>query len=639
MRQRPLSPAQEGADMNGTHVQPDAASSRGQQAQIVLQFAVTTAVMLLIGAFLPANSQPGISGSSGLVAIRLVSYSLLASTLVLLILHNVRNPIIQREFTGLLRQKRTIVLQCGVAAVLTLLIALRWPSEPHLALSGGRSQEIFRLLCYGLLGAVLLLLPVFPATSIVGEKKQGTLALLLNSPLGGWRIFVGKMTAILGFAAILLMLTIPAVAACYALGGVSFSDVAGVYVILALTCLQCAALGLLISSYAGSSDAAVRWTYGWVLLLSVLSLVPHYFFVGSGGWRGEVVDWLRCASPFAAMMARLGAADVGSRGVASTIDVVGRFMQLSIASTVVCSIWTMSRLNHRLFDQPHSVGLIVEEQGLATRILRRFIFIVDPDRRSGSIGRFVNPVMIKEFRCRRFGRLHWLLRLVAGCAVLSLALSILTTTRTIEWDVATIGGILVLLQVALLVLITPSLAAGLISHERESGGWELLQMTPLQVRRIVSGKLLSVLLTLMLVLCATLPGYLVMVYIEPGQRFQVQRVVMCLLGTAVFAMLGSAAIGSLFRSTAAATAAAYLLLLGVCGVPLLVWLGRDAPFGHDVVEAALTINPIAAAMNVIRLPGFRDYELIPANWWFLGAGSVVGFLTLFWQTRRLTEPQ
>ena len=523
---------------------------------------------------------------------------------------------------------------------LTLLVALRWPTDSQLALSGSRSQEIFRLLAYGLLGAILLLMPVFPATSVVRERKQGTLALLLNTPLGPWRILGGKMLAILGLAAVMLALTVPAMAACYALGGVSLSrDVLRVYIVLGLTAVQCTALGLLVSTYALTTDAAVRWTYGCVLMLSVITLLPHYFFIGLGGLYGDVVTWLRCASPFAAMMATLGAADTGARGVMSTADVTGRFVLLALASTAVFAVWTVGRLNHKLFDQARSAGTIVEDQSLPVRILRRLIFIVDPQRRSGAIGRFVNPVMVKEFRCRRFGRLHWLLRLVAGCAVLSLALSILTTTRTIEWDVPTIGGILVLLQVALLVLITPSLTAGLITAERETGGWVLLQMTPMSVVRIVWGKLLSVLLTLLLVLCATLPGYLVMVYIEPGQRFQVQRVVICLFATAAFGMLASAAVGSLFRHTAAATAAAYAVLLAVCGAPLLVWLGRDAPFGHDVVEAALTINPIAAALSVIRLPGFRDYDLIPANWWFLGIGSAIGLAALLWQTRRLAQPQ
>ncbi|HUQ67992.1 MAG TPA: ABC transporter, partial [Planctomycetaceae bacterium] len=151
-------------------------------------------------------------------------------------------------------------------------------------------------------------------------------------------------------------------------------------------------------------------------------------------------------------------------------------------------------------------------------------------------------------------------------------------------------------------------------------------------------KLLSVLLTLLMVLCATLPGYLVMIYIEPGQRFQVQRVVICLFATMVFSMLSSAAVGSLFRHTAAATVAAYGLLIAVCGVPLLIWLGRDAPFGHDFVEAALTVNPIAAALTVIRLQGFHDYDLIPANWWFLGIGSAISLIVLLWQTRRLSQP-
>jgi ABC-type transport system involved in multi-copper enzyme maturation permease subunit len=550
------------------------------------------------------------------------------------------NPILQREMVGVLRQKRTVLLQCGIAAAFALLISLRWPTEARVALSGSRSQEVFRLFSYALLAAVLLLLPVFPAANIVREKNSGTLALLLNTPLGPWRIFWGKLAAVLGLAGIIFLFSLPSAAACYSLGGISFTgELLAVYRLLLLTALQYSALGLLVSTHAASTDAAVRWTYGLVLLLSVFTLVPHHFFIGVGGYLGTIVEWMRCASPFAAMMALQGAADVGGQGVASTIDIPGRYTYLSLALTAGFSLATVLRLNHSIFDKARAAGVISDDRSLGGRMLRRFVFIVDPQRRSRSIGPFVNPVMVKEFRCRKFGRLHWLLRLVAVCAVLSLGMAILTTTRTIEWDVPTIGAILVLLQVALLVLITPSLAAGLISTEIESGGWVLLQMTPLSVWRIVWGKLLSVTLTLALVLCATLPGYVVMVYIEPGQKFQVQRVVICLLATAVFGMLVSAAVGSLFRRAATATAAAYTALLFVCCGPLLVWLGRDAPFGHDTVEAALTINPIAAALSVIRLEGFRDYELLPGNWWFLGIASVASLILLIARTRWISRPQ
>lgn len=548
------------------------------------------------------------------------------------------NPIISRELLSVLRRPAAVWLQCGLAAGLVLLVTLRWPTDAQVALSGTRSQEVFRVFMYGLLGALLLMFPGVPAASIVRERTQGTLSLLFNTPLSGWRILQGKLVAALALAGLVLALSLPAAAACFALGGISPGQLLAAYGLLALTALVSAALGLLVSTYVASTDSAVRWTYGAVLVWSIVLLVPHSFFAGSESLIGPVAEWLRCASPVAAMMSLLGAGDVGARGLMSTVDIPLRFALISSGLTVLLLGWTWVRLNSRLFDQDRSSGMVVDEQSRSVRIVRRLVFIVDPRRRSRSIGRLVNPVMVKEFRCRRFGRLHWLLRLVAVCGVLSLALAILTTTQTMDWDVTTIGGIMVVLQVALLVLIIPSLAAGLITTERETGGWVLLQMTPLSTARILSGKLLSVLLTVLLLLLATLPGYLVMVYIEPGQRLQVQRVVVCLLYTALFITLASAAVGSLFQRTATATAAAYAMVLAVCAAPLLLWLGRDAPFGHTTVEAALTINPVATALSVIRLHGFRQYELIPANWWFLGIGSALCLGILLAHTYRLSRP-
>ena len=133
------------------------------------------------------------------------------------------NPIVQRELVAVLRTKRVLVLQCVLICVFTLLVVVRWPSEARVALSSARSQQVFRLFGYGLLTTVLLLLPVFPATNIVREKNRGTLALLLNTPLGPWRIYFGKLLTVLALAGIMLALSLPAAAACYALGGVSLT--------------------------------------------------------------------------------------------------------------------------------------------------------------------------------------------------------------------------------------------------------------------------------------------------------------------------------------------------------------------------------------------------------------------------------
>ena len=550
------------------------------------------------------------------------------------------NAMVRREITTMLRRRRMMALQCGLVILFALLVAIRWPTDSRVALSGTRSQQVFQLFGYGLLAAVLMLLPVFPATSIVREKKQGTLALLLNTPLGAWRIFFGKLIAVLALAGIIFAMSLPAASACYAMGGLSlYGDLWRMYQLLMLVALEYAVLGLLVSSFSNSVDSAVRSTYAIVLCLSVLTLGPHYFFQGTKGHLADLGELLRGISPFAAMLSLSGAGDLGSKGIITKSDLLDRFSVSALIIAAVAAVWTMSRLNHTIFDKSRPEGTISDDQARPVRFLRRLFFLVDPQRRSKGISRFVNPVMVKEFRCRRFGRLHWLLRLVSVCAVLSLGLTYATTAGTLDWGVETIGGIMVVMQVALVVLITPSLSAGLISSERESRGWQLLQTTPMSIWRIVWGKLLSVILPLMLILCATLPGYLVMVYIEPGMELQVRRVVVCLVATALFAMLLSAAVGSLFARTAAATAGAYSVLLTICALPLLFWLGRDAPFGHSTVETALSVNPIAAALSVIRMPGFQNYTLIPANWWFLGISSLISLFVLVSQTYRISRPR
>lgn len=573
------------------------------------------------------------------------------------------HPIVERELFSFLRTRRALALQVALAAAFSLLVVLRWPTDARVGLSGTRSLEVFRVFGYGLLAAMLLLGPIFPATSLVRERLRGTLSLLLCSPMRPWSIYLGKLCGVLGLVLLLLAMSLPAAAACYAMGGVSLTgDLLGLYLLLLLVAVQYTALALLVSSYANSIDSAVRITYGVVLALAVLTLGPHQFLQGEArlfaaiaelvpflsghgelmqtfdGFLASAAEWFRCLSPISALMELLGQKDVAAQGMPTAGAVAARYAVFAILSTAGMMIWTVARLNRYLLDRPRPQGKIADEMDTAARVFRRLWFLIDPRRRKPGIPWFVNPVMVKEFRTRRFGRFHWLLRMVAVCAVLSLLLTVLTTTGTMSWGVETIGAIMVVLQVALIVLVAPSLAAGLISTERESGGWDLLRMTPLSTWRILVGKLFSVVWPLALIMLATLPGYAVMVYIQPSVTPQVQRVMVCLLLTALFGIAVSAAVSSLFRQTAAATVTAYSLLLSVYAGTMLVWLGRDFPFSHSTVEAALVINPMAAAFSVIEVAGFDQYDLVPANWWFIGIASGVLFAVLIARTWRLTRP-
>jgi hypothetical protein len=95
----------------------------------------------------------------------------------------------------------------------------------------------------------------------------------------------------------------------------------------------------------------------------------------------------------------------------------------------------------------------------------------------------------------------------------------------------------------------------------------------------------------------------------------------------------------LCQRTTTATAFSFGLLIMICIGTLAVWLGRDGPFGEAVVENVLKVNPLAASLSAIHAPGFKDYDLLPANWYILGIASAVAFIVLSVQTWRLTRPQ
>ncbi len=549
------------------------------------------------------------------------------------------NPLIQREFFGILRSPRAFATLLLLTTAFSVAVLMRWPSDAKVDLSGAQSIGVFRVFGYGLLAGVIFLVPAFPAASIVKEKNKGTLALLLNSPLTPVSIYIGKLAGVLLFSLLVLMASLPAAAACFAMGGVDLVGGLGLlYCILALLVIQYATLGMMVSSFVPTADSGVRVTYGIVLGLCFLTLIPHAFYQGENGYLPVFAEWLRYFSPLPVIMRLMGHGSVASRGLMEDASGTMEFVSMTIVTWFVFAAVTLSRLNYRIFDRARAQGVMTDDRRLASRMARRMFYVVDPQRRKRGIPWYLNPVMVKEFRCRRFGRSQWLLRLVAGCALTSMGLTFAAATSVVSWGVETIGGLMVFLQVILVIVLTPSLTAGLISAERDSGGWELLRMTPISPFKIARGKLLSVAWTLLLVLMATVPGYLVMIYIKPDMWLQVNKVMICLAWTAVYTLAVSAAVGSLFRNTAVATTSSYVTVMSLFLIPMLVWLGRDAPFGRETVQFALLITPVGAALSVIEAPGFSSYNLLPAAWWV--AGVVTGFMFLVFgvQVWRLTRP-
>jgi ABC-type transport system involved in multi-copper enzyme maturation permease subunit len=547
--------------------------------------------------------------------------------------------IIGRELLALLRSSKTLAIFLAIAVSFSGIVLLKWPSSGIVDLNGAKGREVFQWLTYAMLAAAILIVPVFPSTALVKEVRRGTMELLLNSPLSSTTIYFGKALAMLGFVILLLFATLPAMTCCFLMGGLSLTeDVLRLYAFLMLVCTQLIVIGLLVGTWCRSSESALRWSYGITFLLTIVPWFPDALFPGGTSPIARGLQWLKLISPIPALMQLLNQGAVSGTGLIEQRDTVSWYIGFSTLFIIAGSLVCIRRLSHSLLDRSRSQGFITDDQSQWIRASRRVLFLVDPQRRSAGILPFVNPVMVKEFQSRQFGRMHWLLRLVAGCAVLSLLLTLVSARGTEARGVEYTGALIIVLQVALIVLLTPGLASGMIAGEMEGGSWNLLRVTPLGSGRILRGKLISVLLTLALLLCATLPGYAVIMLIKPALQQQVIQVLICLALAAILSMLVSATVSSFFRSTAIATTVSYGVLISIFGGTMLIWMNRDAPFGYSLVENALRLNPMAAALNAMQTEGFQNYNLVPSSWWIAGVSSGVLLVVLYSQLIRLTRP-
>ncbi len=546
-----------------------------------------------------------------------------------------QNPIAGRELFDRLRSPKTTLAIVGIAVLSSMLVLMRWPTDATIDLVGHGASEVFRPVTLAIAVAIMMLIPAFPATAIVTERSRGTLTLLLNSPTTPFQIYVGKLVGNVALAMVLFSASLPAIVACYAMGGISI--VGHILPLLAVwlgMAIQYSALGLWVSVRSQSADASLRWTYGAVLALVVLSIGPTVFVGKLSGPLSIGAQWLTAVSPIPALEQI-----TGSQAQANEMGIVTGWLEFLIVTailTLALAIATLRKLDPLMLDRARPAGKLID--GSKSSWLRRLAFLVDPQRRKPGIPFWLNPVMVKEFRTRKFGRLHWLLRLIAAGGIVSLLLTVVAATGTVSWGVERIAASMVLMQIALLLLLGPSLGANLIASEVESGGWQLLRVSPIWALRIVVGKLMSTALTLMLLLLATLPGYLVMGYIQPAVSGQVSNVIVSLVIAIGLVTLISACVSSFCRTTAVATATSYAILLSLFAGTLLIWLSRGKPFGPLVVERTLLLNPAAIALAEMKASGFETYKLTPQGW-YVGLGlSLLCLIVLSLRIVRMTRP-
>ncbi len=300
---------------------------------------------------------------------------------------------------------------------------------------------------------------VLSTDAVSQERRDGTLGLLLLTPLSGLEIVVGKM-----FAAVLrvsqwLIAVIPPVAMTLFFGGVRPGDIAALAFALGATLVWSISMALLASAICS------RWTRALMLTITFLAVGT----LGPG-----LVDWatglpVSLASPWAAIAESRW---FGRKGFWTAIGLVLTESGLALA----VAGWRVRRaIVENATSSPD--GMLVQP----SRVRR----VPKGEGRPAGRRRLLdaNPVSWLSSRDRGFATILQALSLACLVGIVAMRLGSVPATAILG---EMIGGGLLSLLVNLFVI---AHASRFFSEAARNGTLELLAITPLPVRQIVRGPL------------------------------------------------------------------------------------------------------------------------------------------------------
>jgi ABC-type transport system involved in multi-copper enzyme maturation permease subunit len=258
-------------------------------------------------------------------------------------------------------------------------------------------------------------------------------------------------------------------------------------------------------------------------------------------------------------------------------------------------------------------------------------------------------LLTKELRLRfRNERSIWVLvvyvLLLGAIGILALANASMNAypyANSLSNTGITIYYFLSVLQLLLIIFVTPAFTATAINGEKERQTYDLLLSSRLSGLALAGGKLLAGIMNVLLLIAATVPLFS-LVFFFGGvslEQFLAMLVIFCVT---VF-LVGSISLflSTILRRPAVSTAIAYVICLFWLGLPILFTaLLRESSTVNDLIADLVNVHPLLALLSVE--PGFnwpvsRWLTLDP--WVFFTCMSMLITLFIFWLTTLLVRPR
>lgn len=207
------------------------------------------------------------------------------------------NPVLVKELRGRMRGLRTFVLLsvfllllCG-ATVLFYAVIVGQSGDDF---NAGRriGQGLFFMIAISALIGVCIITPTLTAGAFAGERERQTFDLLVASQLSPWQIAFGKLGAALAFALMIVLAVVPLMSITFLFGGISLTEVLIALMILVVTAVFYASIGLFWSGVMQSTLGASSLAIGTVAIkllgipfIALLAVIASGF--GTSMWIGS----------------------------------------------------------------------------------------------------------------------------------------------------------------------------------------------------------------------------------------------------------------------------------------------------------------------------------------------------------------
>ncbi|MBV9865585.1 MAG: ABC transporter permease subunit [Abitibacteriaceae bacterium] len=445
------------------------------------------------------------------------------------------NPVLTREMRVRWRDGRAFVLMLAYATFFALVLGWSYRGlSSSLAHNPGwgnmmaLGRQLFSALTWMQTLGWMLIAPSLTATSIAGEREQGLLEGLQLSPLVPSRIVWGKLLAACSFIALMILASLPIVATCFLLGGVSPADFMLALLLHVVTATTGAIIGLTCSAWSRRGSIALRMTFALIIMWNIGSAIAYLTTIAfrlpastgttaTVNWRILFLHLFGYTNPILASFALVGNMPRAVPWIVASLPWAMPPWAISIIFQCALSaalLWSATRALRKPFQEQYWIEgkKIVAPPRRKARELNATVAPIRSNADNAqspwwelplsSLVQFSNPVLQREWRGKLRMRKAPLLVIVFESALglivgyyyfqaLWWAFFEPSSRQTIWWVLAVIAIIVVGLSCAIM-------GAGAFTREREAQTWEALNLSLLSPRQIITGKLVAPLLACMI---------------------------------------------------------------------------------------------------------------------------------------------